>query len=194
MVPFTSIGRKRDRRLHVGLAESTASDSETSINGVVSLIESISIKASFQRRHCLAPLLKEREQYLTHLLQIGWDTKRVRATAGYLVHVVHLMRLTSLRSVELAEIDEAGVRWADDKGSERIGRRPDTSPRTFAITARQWLRFHGALIVPSASSGRFDAHLSEFKGALKSRGLAHTTTLVYVSRIRNFLQWGISAP
>jgi site-specific recombinase XerD len=153
------------------------------------LIESVSIKPGFQRRHYLAPLLKEREQYLTHLLQIGWDTKRVRATAGYLIHIVHLMRLTSLRSVELAEIEEAAARWADDKGSERIGKRQGTSPRTFAINARQWLRFYGALNVPASPPSLFDARIDGFKSALESRGMATITIQVYVSRIRNFLRW-----
>jgi integrase/recombinase XerD len=155
---------------------------------VMGLIETVSVKPGFQRRHRSAPLLKEREQYLTHLLQIGYDARRVRAIAGYLVQIVHVMRLTSLRSVELAEIETAGERWADNKGSERIGKRTDTSPRTFAITARQWLRFHGALIVPTAPE-RFDAQLDDFKSALESRGLAAITTRVYVSRIRQFLRW-----
>jgi integrase/recombinase XerD len=153
------------------------------------LIESVSVFPSFQRRHRSAPLLQEREQYLTHLLQIGWDADRVRAVAGYLVRIVHVMGLTSLRSVELSEIDEAGVRWADNKGPERIGRRPDTSPRIFAMTARKWLRFHGALILPTAPPGRFDAQLAEFKKALEYRGLAAITIRSYINRIRIFLRW-----
>jgi integrase/recombinase XerD len=153
------------------------------------LIESISVFPSFQRRHRSAPLLEEREQYLTHLLQIGWDADRVRAVAGYLVRIVHVMGLTSLRRVELTEIEEAGVRWADNKGPERIGKRPDTSPRIFALTARQWLRFLGALILPTAPPGRFDAQLAEFRRALESRGLAAITIRSYINRIRSFLRW-----
>ena len=153
------------------------------------MIESVSVFPSFQLRHCSAPLLKEREQYLTHLLQMGWDANRVRAVAGYLVRIVHVMGLTSLRSVELIEIEEAGVRWADNKSPERIGKRPDTSPRIFALTARQWLRFHGVLILPTASPERFDAQLAEFRRALESRGLAAITIRSYISRIRIFLRW-----
>jgi integrase/recombinase XerD len=153
------------------------------------LIESVSVFPSFQRRHHSAPLLEEREQYLTHLLQIGWDANRVRAVAGYLVRIVHVMGLTSLRSVELTEIEDAGVRWADNTGPERIGKRPDTSPRIFALVARQWLRFHGALILPIEPPGRFDKQLAEFSSALESRGLAAITIRSYANRIQSFMRW-----
>lgn len=153
------------------------------------MIESISVFPSFQRRHRSAPLLKEREQYLTHLLQIGWDANRVRAIAGYLVRIVQVMELTSLRKVELTEIEEAAVRWAENKGPERIGKRPDTSPRIFAVVARQWLRFHGSLTLPTAPPGRFDVQLGEFKSALESRGLAGITIRSYANRLESFLRW-----
>ncbi|MGA8531166.1 MAG: phage integrase N-terminal SAM-like domain-containing protein, partial [Acidobacteriaceae bacterium] len=152
------------------------------------MIESVSVFPSFQRRHRSVPLLKEREQFLTHLLQIGWEPDRVRATAGYLVRIVQVMGLTSLRNVELSEIQRAGERWADNKGPERIGKCQHTSSRTFAITARQWLRFHGALVDPAAQ-GPFDGQLEDFKGALQYRGLAAITIRVYVYRIREFLRW-----
>ena len=99
------------------------------------------------------------------------------------------MGLTSLRSVELTEIEQAGLRWADNKSPERIGKRPGTSPRIFTMIARQWLHFHDALILPTAPPGRFDAQLAHFKGALESRGLAATTIRSYANRIRIFLQW-----
>lgn len=152
------------------------------------LFESISFRPGCQRLHRSVPLLKEREQFLAHLLQIGWEPDRVRATAGYLVRIVQVMGLTSLRKVELSEIQTAGERWANTKGPERIGKSRHTSPRTFAITARQWLRFHGALVDPSPQ-GRFDRQLEDFKAVLQYRGLAAVTTLVYVYRIREFLRW-----
>lgn len=99
------------------------------------------------------------------------------------------MGLTSLRSVDLTEIEEAGVRWANNKGPERIGRRPDTSPKIFVTRARQWLRFHNCLLLPTVPPGRFDAQLAEFRSALESRGLASLTIRGYVDRTRHFLQW-----
>jgi len=41
------------------------------------LIESLSGWPTVHRRHRATPLMKEREQYLNHLLQIGWDARRV---------------------------------------------------------------------------------------------------------------------
>ena len=125
---------------------------------------------------------------------MGWNANRVRAVASYLVRIVQVMGLTSLRSVELSEIDKAGLRWADNRGPERIGRRPDTSPRIFALTARKWLRYHGALSLPTAPPGRFDAQLAEFKKALECRGLAAITIRSYINRIRIFFAMGIRTP
>lgn len=87
------------------------------------MIERLSSRLSTQRRHRSAPLLKEREQYLTHLLKIGWTTHRVLEVATYLVHIVRMMELVSLRRVEPAEIEQAGVRWTNDEGAERVGKR-----------------------------------------------------------------------
>lgn len=153
------------------------------------MIETLTSWPSVQQRHTSAPLLKEREQYLAHLLQIGWSADRVQAVAGYLVRVVLIMGLTSLRDVEITEIEEAGVRWANNKGPERICKRPKTSPRVFAKIARQWLRFHDCLLLSAAPAGRFDAQLSEFQRALESRGLATITIRSYVNQIQNFLRW-----
>jgi hypothetical protein len=52
------------------------------------LIERVSVFPSVHQRHRTAPLLKEREQYLTHLLQMGLDADRVRGVAAYFVHIV----------------------------------------------------------------------------------------------------------
>jgi integrase/recombinase XerD len=153
------------------------------------LIESLSSWPSVHRRHLTAPLLKERELFLAHLLQIGWDADRVQAVAGYLVRIVRIMGLTTLRSVELTEIEEAGMHWANYNGPERICKRPHTSPRVFVKIARLWLRFHGALVLPATPSGRFDTLLAEFRSALVSRGLASTTIGSYIDRTRIFLRW-----
>ena len=153
------------------------------------MIESLSSRRSTLQRHREAPLLKEREQFLIHLLQLGWKTHRVRAVATYLVHIVRTMELTSLRSVNLTEIEEAGMRWANDSHSERIGNRLDTSPVPFTSFARQWLRFLDALILPAAPTGCFDAQIAEFKSALETRHLAPTTVKTYVNQTVNFLRW-----
>ena len=100
-----------------------------------------------------------------------------------------MMELVSLRCVEPAEIEQAGVRWANDDGAERVGKRPQTSPDTFAKFARQWLRFLGVLNLPGRPTGCFDLQVAEFKNTLEMRRLASTTINAYVTRTENFLQW-----
>lgn len=153
------------------------------------MIEALTGWPSVQQRHLTAPLLKEREEFLTHLLQIGWNTDRVQVVAGYLVRIVLVMGLTSLRNVELSEIAEAAVRWANNRGPERIGKRLHTSPKIFAMHARQWLRFHNSLLLPTAPPGLFDTQLAEFRKALESRGLASLTIRNYVDHTQRFLRW-----
>lgn len=153
------------------------------------MIESLSGWPSVHRRHHTAPLRNEREQYLTHLLQMGLDTDRVRGVAAYLIHIVRTMELTSLRSVELVEIDKAAERWANYRGQVRGSTAPTTSSATFARLARQWLRFHGYLVLPRGPIGCFDAQIAEFRSALESRKLASATIRGYVDRAQKFLRW-----
>jgi integrase/recombinase XerD len=152
------------------------------------LIEGLSSWPTVHRRHRAAPLLKEREQYMSHLLQIGWDARRVLGVGSLLIHIVHAMGLTSLRMVGLTEIDQAGERWTNTyRGGARA--HGTASSLLFVMRARQWLRFHGRLILPAAPTGRFDAHLAQFKSALELRGLASCTITLYVDRSQVFLQW-----
>jgi integrase/recombinase XerD len=125
---------------------------------------------------------------MSHLLQIGWDTRRVLGVGSLLIHIVHAMGLTSLRMVGLTEIDQAGERWTNTyRGGARA--HGTASPLLFVMRARQWLRFHGRLILPAAPTGRFDAHLAQFKSALELRGLASCTISLYIDRSQVFLQW-----
>ena len=152
------------------------------------MIESLSDRPSVHERHRAAPLVKEREQYLNHLLQIGWDARRVLGVGSLLIHIVHTMELTVLRMVDLTEIDQAGERWtATYRGGARA--HGTASSLLFVMRARQWLRFHGVLMLPTAPTGLFDAHLAQFKSALELRGLASCTITLYVDRSQVFLQW-----
>ena len=152
------------------------------------MIESLSGWPSVHERHRAAPLVKEREQYLNHLLQIGWDARRVLGVGSLLIHIVQTMELNSLRMVGLTEIDQAGDRWtASYRGGARA--HGTASPLLFVMRARQWLRFHGLLIVPAAPTGCFDAQLAQFKSALELRGLVSCTINLYVDRSQAFLQW-----
>ena len=154
------------------------------------MIERITASPSVHLRHYTAPLLVEREQYLNHLLQKGLGADRVRSAAAYLLHIVRTMELTSLRMVELIEIEAAGERWKEYTGPERRGTLPGATASYFVRFAKQWLSFHGMLVLPMAPADWFDAPLAQFTKALAGqRGLAAATVKSYSDRTYNFLRW-----
>ena len=114
------------------------------------MMDSIWEQAGARRRHRVAPLLKEREQYLSHLLQRGTSQHRVRSVAAYLIHIIRLMELTTLRKVDLEEIKKAGECWANYRGPHRRRRAGRTAAFCFTNVAKNWFRFHGQLAIPPA--------------------------------------------
>ena len=58
-----------------------------------------------------APLRKEREQYLTHLLNQGTSPLYVRAVATRLIHINRLLDMSELRAVNTEEVREATRKW-----------------------------------------------------------------------------------
>lgn len=61
------------------------------------MIESLVEQAPARLRHRRAPLFRERESYLAHLLRRGTSHKRARSIAAYLIHIVRLLGLNRLR-------------------------------------------------------------------------------------------------
>jgi integrase/recombinase XerD len=152
------------------------------------MIETITCWRSARLRHQSAPLLKEREQYLSDLLQRGFSRERVRCTATYLIHIVRVMNLNSMRVVRQMEIEAAGRSWATYEGPLRKKLALGGSPRVFVQIAQAWLRFHGQLESPPLP--RFHEVLAQFIEAMRSaRGLAPDTIRGYSSRAFNFLKW-----
>jgi hypothetical protein len=76
------------------------------------MLETLLEHPFFLNRHQTAPLLKEREVFLTHLQQQGTSRKALRNLSGELLQVVHLLKLTEMRDVSLEEIRRAARRWA----------------------------------------------------------------------------------
>src|SRR3954452_6191658 len=62
-------------------------------------------------RQNAAPLKKEREQYLTHLLNQGTNPQFVRAVAARLIHINRLLDLSELRAVSDVEVRDATQKW-----------------------------------------------------------------------------------
>ena len=82
------------------------------------MIETIIARQSMRARHEQSPLLREREQYLTHLAQHGTNHRQLQSVAASLLNVIHFMELSELRSVNRDEIQKA-VQPKDKKNHTR---------------------------------------------------------------------------
>src|ERR1700754_1773109 len=105
------------------------------------MIDHIFVFESTRSRQRIAPLLKEREEYLRYLLQQGVGISRLRTVAAMLLNIVRLFDLQSPRLISKAEIRETGLRWLNDTDSRRTRPPGATSIYTFTYVAEKWLRF-----------------------------------------------------
>jgi hypothetical protein len=109
-----------------------------------------------------APLLREREQYLNHLMYSGASVRRVRVIASKLLHINRLIGMKSLRKVdevELAQAVEGWVAYIDEHPRRRIAA---TTSYTFLNTTVNWLRFHDLLPIQPLPVDPFASLLREF--------------------------------
>ncbi len=67
----------------------------------------ICARESIRSRQHEAPLRREREQYLSHLLKQGTSETHVRVVASRLLHINRLLGLNALRNVHTAELEVA---------------------------------------------------------------------------------------
>jgi site-specific recombinase XerD len=154
------------------------------------MIETIILEEPSARcRFRTAPCLEEREQYLFHLMRQGYGHDYLRSISGSMLQVVRFLGLTTLRTVGLDEIERAGRAWAVYRGPDRRGKAGNT-PGRLPFVAKNWLRFHGRLAVPTAPVHPYDKELTDFIEFLRStNGLSLTTVHGYSSRSKLFLTW-----
>jgi len=154
------------------------------------MMNSVFVLESLREKHRRAPLLPERERYITHLFEIGTKRERVRYVATMLLHIVRILELDSIRLVGVDEISLASKRWVDDPGVYRYRKGGEASAYTFQLVATNWLRFHGSLILASKREPRSHDVLSQFLDDMHTqRGLALETLRSYRSRLLGFLYW-----
>ena len=137
----------------------------------------------------MAPLLPERERYLTYLFEIGSSRENVRSIASMLLQVVQVLKLDSARPVGMDEILSGCERRVEDSNACRHRRPGMNSRHSFQRVATNWLRFRGALITSPKPVPKFDNILSEFLNAMRAHGLALETLQSYRMRILMFLNW-----
>lgn|SRR6185437_4483630 len=106
---------------------------------------------------------------------------RVRSTATFLIHIVRILGLTTLREVNSTEIERASQRWIEYRNLD-AGAATSVTTKSFSRIARGWLRFH-RLLDQGTPPGPFDRELEDFRSALPSRqGLCPATVVGYASR------------
>lgn len=154
------------------------------------MIETVTVLPSIQLRHRNAPLLKERDQYLTHLLGKGHSAYRVRGDAAFLIHIIRVMKLSTMRKVKLEEIIAAGKRWPSYRETLRKNGQSQTTASNFVRVAKAWLSYYGCLVVPPRPTGPFDSQIVEFRSFLKSERRLSTRTIIhYIARTTIFMRW-----
>ena len=144
----------------------------------------------FLNRHRQAPLLKERESFLSHLQQQGTSRKALRNLSGELLPVMRLLKLTEMRDVSLEEIQRAALCWAREQRTNPKAQSYGNSASFFVYAAKKWLRFHGRLKLPSAPPMRFADQLNYFARYMtEEQGLSPYSVRSHCAKTSKFLEW-----
>jgi hypothetical protein len=100
-------------------------------------------------KHRLAPLLREREEFLAYLQSRGTGRCCLRTYSSRLNQIIRFLKLKRMRPVRPHEITIAARQWAKYQGEFRHLAAGPWSVPTFVWLAKRWLRFHGKLVLPS---------------------------------------------
>ena len=139
--------------------------------------------------HRLAPLLREREEFLTYLQRRGTGRGCLRIYASRLNQIVRFLKLKKIRRVRPSEIKNAARRWANYRGKYRHVSAGPWSEPSFVWLAQRWLRFHGKLVSPCRKVA-FADELKEYAKFMESeRGLSPSTVKSRIEQTGNFLRW-----
>jgi site-specific recombinase XerD len=144
----------------------------------------------YAERQEAAPLLREREAFLEHLLQQGTSLAAARGVSWQLLNVIRLLRLTRLRNVGIDEIERAAHRWARRQRSDSGVQSCRHSASYFIYVAKKWLRFAGVLKEATVRRPRFADALDEFaRWMTEEKGAAVLTVRSHESKTAQFLKW-----
>lgn len=154
------------------------------------MIESIIVRPNARARHLQAPLLSEREDYLSHLSRGGLEISSLRFKASLLLHVLRLLSISTPRQVTLDEVREAASAWAKDSTFHKAMPASDRTAPALYCVALDFFRYHQWLIEPPAPTQSFATLLADLIRHLReTRGLVPSTIRSYVARSAEFLNW-----
>ena len=154
------------------------------------MIETILVRPHARARHLNAPLLKERDDYLSHLFRQGHNLKGLRFKASLLLHAIRLMEISAPRRVELEEIERAAASWSNDTEFHKAKKAGLRTAYKLQVLALDFLRFHRMTIEPDAIPQPFALLQSDYTQYLReTKGLVSGTIRTYTERASKFLTW-----
>lgn len=146
------------------------------------LLKSLFVHRDALTRHMNAPMLRERERYLQHLLELGRRRESVMETAATICHVMRLTRGRNAQSVTEEDISGATQQWKEESLHSQ------KTSANFRATARGWFRFLGLYVAQPRATHNFEEQFAEFMEAMQRLYLRSTVqSLMYSTQ--GFLVW-----
>ena len=150
------------------------------------MFERILFRRSNLSRHRNGPYAKERERYLTLLMEEGRSLPTLRQIANLLYHMAEQLPL-SLPSVTATQIEAAARQWSATLVRCRISRhRMETK---FVFHATNWLRMLGRLQKPESKLPFTTEQDAFLHFEQQERGLADASLKMHKTHLRPFLNW-----
>jgi len=137
-----------------------------------------------------APLLREREAFLEHLLQQGTSLAAARCVSWQLLNIIRLLKLTRLRGVWIDEIEEAAKKWTRQQHSNPNIRSYKHTGSYFIYVAKKWLRFAGVLKLLATPRTRFADKIDDYaRWMTEEAGLSMSTVRSRQRKASLFFKW-----
>src|ERR1700677_2848386 len=141
-------------------------------------------------RHRDAPLLDERLAFLKYLQERGTSRAALRNVSGQMLHVIDLLKLETLRDVDLGEVKEAARRWGEQQQANARALSYVRTLSYFEYVAKKWLRFAGRLKSPPTPRTWFADHLEDFaRWMTEEQGLSPLSVRSHRWKASRFLTW-----
>jgi integrase/recombinase XerD len=141
-------------------------------------------------RHRMAPLYNERVSFLEKLRADGRGIGQLRTVACLQLQIIRLLRLRDMRDVHLEELKSAARNWQMYSGPGRLGKPGRSATKSFMHVGKEWLSFHGRLILPPPVALPYERHVWTYCQYLSVQvGLACCTADTHSHRLNHFFQW-----
>jgi site-specific recombinase XerD len=128
------------------------------------------------RKHETAPLLEERESFLSYKIRLGTSTNTLNFIRAVLPHIIEFLQFHKVRIVTEPEIQTAATHWGYIAGKMYLMKDySKAAEKRFIRYATQWMEFLGCL-KKETNTIPFAAYLNEYFCWLdEERGCAKST-------------------